>query len=51
MEGRRGKRRKVHQGTYIKDPWTKPKEGGFRVGGWGRWGGGEWWGENGDSCT
>ena len=28
-----GKYGKVHQGTCIKDPWTKPKGVGLRVGG------------------
>ena len=30
-----------HQGTCKKDPWTKPKGIGMRVGGGGGWGGGE----------
>ena len=28
--------------TCIKDPWTKPKWVGLRVGGGGGWDGGEW---------
>ena len=40
---------KGHQGTCIKDPWTKPK-GGRMVGGrQGVWGGGKWWWANGDN--
>ena len=31
---------KVHQGTCIKDTWTKPKEVGLRVRGRDGWGGG-----------
>ena len=27
---------KGHQGTCIKDPWTKPKEGRIEGGRWGR---------------
>ena len=37
-----GKLGKGHQGTCIKDPWTKPKGIGSRVGGGDGWGGG--WG-------
>ena len=29
--GNGGKNRKGHQGTYIKDPWTKSKRVGLRV--------------------
>ena len=40
-EGDNGEKKgKGHQGTCIKDPWTKPKGG--RIEG-GRWQG-EWWG-------
>ena len=36
----------------MKDPWTKPPRGWVsRVGGGDGWGGGAWWGENGDNCT
>ena len=35
----------------LKDPWTKPKGEGLRVGGGGGWGGGKWWQEDGDNCT
>ena len=31
----RGKRGKGHQGTCIRDTWTKPKAGGFEGGRWG----------------
>ena len=37
----RGKWGKGHQGTCIKDPWTKPKGVGLRVEGGDRWGGAE----------
>ena len=40
-----------HQGTCIKDTWTKPKGVGLRVGGGDGWGREVWWGENGDNCT
>ena len=36
----RGKKGKGHQGTCTKDPQTKPKQVGLRVGGVGGWGGG-----------
>ena len=38
-----GKKGKGHQGIYIKDPWTNPKEGriGGGVCGWVRRG--KWW--------
>ena len=45
------KQGKGHQGTCIKDTWTKPKGVGLRVGGGDGWGRGAWWGENGDNCT
>ena len=45
-----GGKEKVHQGTCIKDTWTKPKGTGSRVGDKDGWGGGLWWGENGDNC-
>ena len=32
----RGKKGKGHQGTYIKDPWTKPKRRSIESRGW-RW--------------
>ena len=54
MGGKRGngeKQGKVHQGTCIKDTWTKPKGVGLRVGGGNGWGGGDCWGGNGDNCT
>ena len=38
---------KDHQGTCIKDTWTKPKG----VGGGDGWGREEWWWENRDNCT
>ena len=38
--GNGGKKGKGHQGTCIKDPWTKPKGEGLRVGGGGRAGSG-----------
>ena len=44
-----GKKGKGHQGTCIKDTWTKPKGVGLRVGGGGQWSRGEQWGENGDN--
>ena len=44
----RGKKGKGHQGTCIKDPWTKPKWGRMENGGWGR---GKLWWENGDNCN
>ena len=36
-----GTKGKGHQGTCMKEPWTKPKEIESRVGGWEgwRWGG------------
>ena len=34
-----GKKGKGHQGTCIKDTWTKPKEVASRVGGGDEWGG------------
>ena len=43
-----GKKGKGHQGTCIKYPWTKPKEG--RIEGGRGWGGRKWWWENGDHC-
>ena len=45
-----GTQGKDHQGTYIKDTWTKPKAVGSRVGGGDGWGRGPWWGENEDNC-
>ena len=38
----RAKKRKGHQGTFIKNPWTKSREGGIRGGRWGwlGWGSG-----------
>ena len=39
------------QRTCIKDPWTKPKGVGLRVGGGGGWGEGKWWWENGDNIS
>ena len=45
-----GGKEKVHQGTCIKDTWTKPKGTGSWVGDKVGWGGGLWWGENGDNC-
>ena len=36
-----GQQRKGCQRTCIKDPWTKPKGVGLRVGGGDGWGGGE----------
>ena len=48
--GGEGKEGKHHQGTYIKDTWTKPKGVGLRVGDGGKWGGRKWWWENGDNC-
>lgn len=36
-EGRRRKG-KCHQGTCMKDPWTKPNRGGSSVGGRDGWG-------------
>ena len=35
----------------IKDPWTKPKGEGLRVGGEGGWGRGKTWWEKGDNYT
>ena len=46
-----GIKRKGHQGTCLKDTWTKPKVGGSQVGGEDGWCRGELWGENGDNCT
>ena len=43
--------RKGHQGTCIKDTWTKPKGVGLRLGGGDGWGGGMGLGENGDNFT
>ena len=43
---------KGHQGTCIKDLWTKPKGASVRVGGGDGWGEcGVCGGENGDNCT
>ena len=41
---------KGHQGTCIKDTWTKQRgqDRGWEVGMGGVWG--EWWGENRDNC-
>ena len=36
-----GKKGKGHQGTRIKDTWTKPKGVGLRVGDGDQWGRGE----------
>ena len=41
----------MHQGTCIKDIWTKPKREVSRVEGRDGWGRGAWWSENGDNCT
>ena len=30
-----GEKGKGHQGTWVKDPWTKPKVGGIEGGRWG----------------
>ena len=54
--GKRGgdngrKKGKGHQETCIKDTWTNQRGVGLRVGGWGGWGRGKWWWENGDNCT
>ena len=44
--GHNGENRgKGHQGTCIKDTWTKPKEGTIEGGKWGWVGWGEWWEE------
>ena len=44
--------RKGHQGTCIKDPWTKPKRGRIKGGRWGWLGSGRvGGGRNGDNCT
>ena len=52
MEGNNmGKKGKGHQGTCIKDPWTKPKGVGLRVAGGDAWGRGLWCSKNGDNCT
>ena len=40
--GGRGEGVKVHQGTCIKDSWTKPKEGRIEGG---------WWGLVGQGCV
>ena len=45
--GNGGKKEKGHQGTYIKDPWVKPKEGRIEGGrwvwvGWGKVVAGKW---------
>ena len=47
----REKRKKDHQGTCIKDTWTKPKGIRLRVAGGDGWSDRQWWGENGDNCT
>ena len=47
----RGKKGKDHQGTCVKDPCTKPRGEGLRVGGGGKSGRGKWWQENEDNCT
>ena len=52
-EGKRdnqGNQGKVHQGTCIKDTWTKPKGCRVKGGRW-EWVGRKWWGKNGDNCT
>ena len=46
-----GEKGEGHQGTCIKDTWTKPKGVGSSVGGGDGWGGCVWWAENGDNCT
>ena len=49
--GNGGKKGKGHQGTCIKDPWTKPKRGWIEGGRW-RWmGWGKVVGGNGNNCT
>ena len=45
-----GEKGKGHQGTCIKEPWTKPNGGRIENGTWG-WGGVKCWQENGDNCT
>ena len=49
------KYRKGHQGTCVKDRWTKPGQMdrwvSSRVGGMDVWGSGAQCGENGDNCT
>ena len=47
----RGKKGKGHQGTCIKDTWTKPKWGRIKGGRWGSLGRGKCWWENGENCT
>ena len=49
--GDNGEKGEGLSGTRIKDPWTKPEGVGLRERGGYGWGGGEWWGENGDHCT
>ena len=46
-----GGREKGCQGRCIKDPWTKPKGVGLRVGGRDGWGMGKGWGESGGNST
>ena len=45
-----GKQGRGHQGTCIKDTWTKPNKVGLRVESGDGWGRGAWWGANGDNC-
>ena len=40
-----------HKNACIKDTWARPKGVGSRVGSRDGWGGGVWWGDNGDNCT
>ena len=52
MGGEKGEEKgKGCQGTCRKDPWTKSKGVGLRVGGGDGWGRGAWWGVNGDNFT
>ena len=46
-----GKYGKIHQGTCIKDCWTKPKGVCSRVADVDGCGEGPWWGENRDNYT
>ena len=46
-----GKKGKGHQGTCIKDPWTKSKGVGFRVRGGDGWNRGGLLGKSRDNCV
>ena len=46
-----GKKGTGHQGTCVKDSWTKPKRGRIEGARWGWLGREKWSWENADNCT